>query len=893
MSLWLRIANALRPDRLSREIDEELESHIEEAIAQGRDAADARRAFGNALRTREGSRDVRVIQWLDSLRADTIFGWRQLMKKKTSTAAAVLSLALAIGACTSAFRIIDALLLRPLSVSDPDRLHVIVFGNIGADGTYSEYDSCSYPMFLREREAVKQQAELIAVSYADRTDITFGSDEDMERAHTQYVSGSLFPQFGLNPAAGRLLTESDDVTQGASPFAVLSYDYWARRFGRDPSVVGRNFRLGDTLFQIVGIAPPAFTGTEIGTVTDVFLPMAMKNPRTLASSNNFWLRTFVKLRPGARPDAVHDRLRATFQDIQKERAATFTNTSKGELKKFFAEKLLLQPAAAGRSNMQRDYGQALAILAVLVALVLLVACGNLANLMTARAAARSREMALRVSIGAGRWRLVQLVLVESAWLAFLSTTLGALFAWRSAPLIVAMISPADDPTRLVLSADWRTLVFGLALAIVVTFLFGLLPAVRASAVRPASALKGGEDPHSRRRLMSVLIGAQVAFCFLVIFVAGLFTRTFDRLSSQATGIVAEGVLNLETTTRTPQPAAFWNEVAQHVRATPGVANVALTGWPLMSGESNVDKISIGGAPAGDVISDFLYASPGFAATMKIPVLDGRDFLPSESNPSVAIVNRAFAKQFFGGQNPTGKWFERVGPGSGLSGAGKRVRLQIVGLIPDVRSRDRMRRPILPTAWIPFQSVDAQNLPQPRSRGTFVVRTTLRDPLTLASALRASVTRTRPGFHVANIRTQIEINRSNTLRERLLATLAMFFAAVALLLAGVGLYGVLDYSVLQRRREIGIRIAIGAKSRDIARGVTFEVFSAICGGAIIGLALGMAGARYVESLLFGVKATDPRMFALPAVALAAVALLASLRPVIRAIRTDPAKMLRTD
>ncbi len=829
MSIWSRLVNVLRGDRLSRDIDEELESHIAEAIEQGRDPAEARKAFGSTLRQREKSYDIRLLPWLDSLRADTVFGWRQLKKNKATSAAAILSLALAIGACASAFRLIDALLLRPLPIAQPERLRVIVFEGLNAaDGKVMRYDSCSYPMFRRMRAAVKDQAELIAVSYADRTDLTYGSDQEMEKAYLQYVSGSMFPAFGLRPALGRLLTKNDDLTPGAYPVAVLSHDYWRRRFGQDPKAIGRTFRMGDDLYEIVGVTEGRFTGTETGTVTDIFVPMMMKNPSILASSNNFWLRTLVQLKTGVVAEPVQERLRAIFRVIQEERAKGFTSLPKQRLEQFFKEKLLLEPAAAGRSNLQRDYVRPLTALGILVVLVLLIACANVANLMTAQAAARSREMALRISIGAGRWRLVQLVLVESAWLAFLASAIGAWFAWWSAPLIVGMINPPDNPARLVLPADWRVFGFALALALGVTFLFGLAPALRASAVKPANALKGGDDPRSRRRLMHVLVALQIAFCFIVHFVAGLFVATFDRLSNQPTGFSAARILNLETLTQRPQPPAYWDQVLEHLRAIPGVETVALVGWPLMSGESWTGDISINGAPPSEVFSDLLRISPGWVDTMRIPFIDGRDFRPADTYPTVAIVNQAFAKQYFNGEDPVGKSFEK------LEAAGARTRFQIVGFVRDARSRDNLRLPIRPTAYVPFHAIDAQGALQPISRGTFVVRTSSQNPLALASILRQEIPRARPEFRVSNIRTQTEINQSRNVRERLLAMLALFFAAVALLLAGVGLYGVLDYSVLQRRREIGIRMAIGAQAADIARRVTTEVFLMVLLGAGVGL-----------------------------------------------------------
>jgi len=885
MSLWSRIANLLRTDRVSREIDEELQSHIEEAVERGREPAEARRAFGPALQRREESVDIRLASWLHSLRADAVFGWRQLLKRKAASAAAILSLALAIGACTSAFRLIDALLLRPLPVASPDRLHVVAFEGMGVDGRVMTYDSCSYPMFRQLRAAVHEQAEAIAVSYAGHDDLTFGSDQEIEKAYIQFVSGWMFPTFGLRPAAGRLLTGNDDVTPGGHPVAVLSYDYWTRRFGQDPKTIGRTFRMAGRVYQVVGVTEAAFTGTETGTVTDVFVPMAMKNPRTLASPNNFWLRTLVQLKPGVAAEPVGERLRATFRAMQEEQAKSVSATPKpGQLSP--KEKLLLEPASSGRSNLQRDYRRSLIALGVLVGLVLLIACANVANLKMAQAAARAREMALRISIGAGQWRLVQMVLVESAWLAFLAAVIGAGFAWWSAPFLLGKINSPDNPARLVLTADWRVLGFALALALAVTFLFGLAPALRASAVKPVSALKGGEDPHARRRLMHALIALQVAFCFVVQLVAGLFVSSFDRLSHQPTGFSAERILNLETVTYRAQPPAYWDQVMERLRTVPGVETVALTIWPLMSGESNVSPVSIHGGPPAEMMSDILNVSPGWIDAMRIPLLDGRDFRPGDSSPTVAIVNQAFARQYLNGGNPTGKSFE-------TEGAGGRIPAEIVGFVRDARSRDNVRLPIRPIAYFPYQAVDAQGAFLPMGRGTFVVRTSSQNPLALASILRREVPRARPEFRVSNIRTQVEIGEAKTVRERMLAMLALFFAVVALLLAGVGLYGVLDYSVQLRRREIGIRMAIGAPAANIARRVTVDVFVMVVVGAFAGLALGLASTRYIETLLFEVRATDVGRLALPSLTILAAAMLAAVPAVIRAVRIDPVSALRAD
>jgi predicted permease len=611
------------------------------------------------------------------------------------------------------------------------------------------------------------------------------------------------------------------------------------------------------------------------------------NP-AVGRSDSTWHGTLARLKPDIAVERVRARLDAVSRAFEAERAKGYAGMSKQSIDDMLKQRVVLQPAAAGFSSVQKYFREPLAALGVLVALVLMIACANVANLMTAQAAARAREMALRVSIGAGRWRLVQLVLVEGAWLGFLAAAAGALFAWWSVPLVVGMLNaPGNpDPVRLSLPADWRVLGFGLALTLGVTLLFGLAPALRASAVKPATALKGGEDPHSRRRLMHALIAFQAAFCFLVLYAAGMFVATFERLSQEPTGFSAERLLALNTVAESAQPPAYWDQVVEHLRAVPGVETVALASRPLLSGYSSNDAVAIEGGPAGEDMAYFLNVSPGWVEEMKIPLRDGRGFRAGDTYPGVAVVSETFAKRFFRGENPVGRWFERA------TDEGPRLRLQVVGLVRDARYLE-MRGPMLPVAYIPFRQVDAQGALQPVRRGTLMVRTFSANPRAMAVVLSREVAKARPEFRVSNVETQTEIDQVYTVRERLLAVLALFFAVVALLLAGVGMYGVLDYSVLQRRREIGIRMAIGAQSGAIARLVTLPVFAMVLAGALAGLALGMASVRYIESLFYEVKATDWGALALPSLAILAAAMVAALPAVMRAVRIDPAAMLRAE
>jgi predicted permease len=880
MSWWSRVVNVFRGDRLNREIDEELQSHVDEAVAHGRDPAEVRLALGSADRHREASRDIKTLLCLDSLRADANFGWRHLRKHSVTSTAAVVSLAVALGACLSAFRLIDAVLLRPLPVAGAERLRLVAIRGVDPGGHFRVSESLEYPLFVRMRAALHGQAELIAVSYSDRTDLTFGSDEEMEHVYRQYVSGWMFDAFGLQPAAGRLLTLGDDDIPAAHAYAVLSYDYWSARFGRDPGAVGRSFRMDNALYQIVGIAPNGFTGTEPGVSTDVFIPTMMQSLVTRSDAS--WTRAYVQPRPGAAIAPMRDQLQAVFHAFQQERFTELVGFPQKAKDAFMNQMLLLEPAAAGSSNMQGDFGRALAVLGVLVALVLLIACANVANLLTGQAAVRARELALRVSLGAGRRRLVQLMLIESAILACLAAVGGAAFAWWSAPFIVAHINPPSDPARLALAMDRRVFAVGLVLTLGVTCLFGVLPAVRASMVKPMLAIKTGSNPHGRRRLMSMVIAVQVAFCMLVLFVGGLFLSTLQRLIEQPTGFSVERLLTLQTVARHPEAPALWNQVGEHLRQVPGIDAVALSGFPLLSGESWNGFVWVDGTPASSVLAYFLGVTPGWLGVMKIPLLDGRDMVPQDGKIA-AVVNEAFAKTYFNGQNPIGKWFEKD------QGRGRRIRFHIVGVAANALYQ-HVREPNMPTAYVSFTSISTSGA---QAAATFVVRTTSTDPLALAARLRKEVPQGRPEFRVNTIRTQEEINLSQTTRERLLATLAMFFSAVAVLLTGIGLYGVLHYAVVERQREIGIRRAVGAGPGLIARLVSREVLAALLTGAVVGLTLGVASVRTFAALLYEVSATDPYMLTIPALTVVGISVIAASPAIVRAIRVNPIEILRAE
>jgi predicted permease len=883
MSWTTRLLNLFRRDRLAHEFEEEMADHLVEAIEHGRSEAEARRSLGAALQHREHSRDLKLLPWLDSLASDLIFGWRQLRKHPSASAAAILSLALAIGASTSAFRLVDAVLLRKLPVADPDHLYVLATSYINRDGTPDSRDDFDYPTFRRHAATLVPLADAVLMSGAYRQDVEFTPGQP-EKLYREYVSGNAFPVLGLRPTLGRLLTPADNVTPGGHPIAVLSHDCWSRRFARDPSVIGRHFRLGASSYEIIGVGPEGFTGTEPGTITDLFIPAVM-NAEALNADGWSWFRIWVRPKAGVTPSQVMQPLNAQLAISLQEQVKRFdAGTPREVIERTLRQSMDLLPASSGASGMQKRYSRPLIILSILVGLVLLIACANVGNLLSAQASTRAREMALRVSIGAGQSRLIQLVLVESALLALIASALGALFSWWSAPFVVSMLEMPENPVRLVLHPDWRVLGFGMALAAGVTLLFGLAPALRASAVKPAEALKSGAAGQSRRALMNTMVAVQVAFCVLVLFVAGLFVSSFERLSTRPLGFAHRNLLIASAKLPEEQSAEVWRQIAEGVHALPGVQSVALAGWAPLSGNHWTGSVRVQGQPIDSRSPYLIDISPGYFETMRIGWIAGRDFRPGDAQPKltrdnhsvpgVGIVNEAFARKYFEGRNPVGQVVEM------RRAKASWAQLEIVGYVRDA-CYSTVRETVQPTVYLAVENRDGASL---------LVRTA-GDPNTVAGVLRTELRRLRPGLKVGNIIPQtFHVNRQ-MLRERLLAALSFFFAVIALALAAIGLYGVLNYGVIRQRREIGIRIALGARTAHVVRRIASGALAVVVCGAAGGLAAGMACARFIETLLYEVKPGDSSAIAAPLVVLMIAAILAALPPAIRAAQIDPAQTLR--
>jgi predicted permease len=902
---WLsRCLNAFRPNRVIDELDEELQLHIElrarDLMAGGLTRADAyreaQRRLGNAAALRERSLDVKLLAGLDALLRDLRFGLRMLRRDMAASAAAIASLALAIGGCTAAFTLVDALILRPLPVRDPARLVSI---GVREGESARDRTSFNYPLFTRLRGAVRGRLELAAFSSQSQGVATFDSCGDEEPVYEQFVSGNGLGMLGVTPALGRMIVPSDDDPAGGHLVAVLSHAFWTRRFGADPHVIGRTFTMGPRRFEIVGVAREGFTGIEPGIETSLWVPLtSTATPASLADPGWHWFKVMGRLSPGEHVDGPRGTMQAVLTNFRKEEIAQWPDAPFARRESFLGARLVVRPASNGISELRVSFERPLWILAAVVGLVLLLACSNLANLMLARGAAREREMALRLSIGAGRGRLLQQMLVEAGAIALAAAAAGAAFARIAAPSIVALLAPPDTPAYLDLRFDGRALAFAAAIGAAATMAFGLMPALRASATSPLDALKASGGRHTgRARLLRPLVATQVAFSLTVLFLAGLLLASFARLAGVDAGFDPKGVTLVTVAFMNPSDGPKGRgavlTLVDQVRSLPQVTAAGFSKWPLFSGAGWSVPVQVGGRRPSLVDAYFLEVSPGFIDAMRIRLLAGRDLARGDFNPGSpsVLVNETFARLFLPGRSALGQQFTRPDRVSRDSPE-EHVPQEVVGLVADATYND-LREAAPPTVYLPIRP--------PRGEGDDLMTRTggtleIRSPLpaeALAPAVRAAAARGTPPMKVTGVSQQSTLVTNTMLRERLLALLSGFFALVSLALAAVGLYGVLSYSVVQQTREIGIRMALGAARRTVVRGVLAGVAGYVAVGMAIGLAAGFWLSRFVAKLLYEVRPGDATVMLLPTALLLLVAGVASLLPARRAAGVDPVIALRDE
>ena len=851
MSLLSRAANVFRPGRVHAELDEELEFHIGERTRELIDSgmasapahAAARRQLGNRLRIRESSFDAKAMARLDSVWRDIRFSARMLRKDRTATLAAVLSLALAYAGS----------------------------GRLGPDGQPEEQERFSYAMLQRFRQAAGADIDLFGVTLSPGFQAaTFGGLQSGERnVRAESLSGNGFDALGLRPALGRLFTAEDDRAPGGRSVAVLSHAFWLRQFGGAPSAVGQWITLADKPYRIVGVAQDGFTGLQPGYLTDLWTPLVTAaNPRWMADPDAGWVRVWGRMRRGRQAAIAREELQAAFASFRKERGgAAYRPTP-----------LRIHSAATGQASLfRRQFKRPLWILGLISALILAISWSNVANLLIARGMARGREMALRIAIGAGRGRLVQQLLIESVLLAGMASALGLAFAANTAPLVVAQLGPSDFPAYLEVGVGWRVFAFAALCAVVTAAAFGLIPALRASAVSPGLALNAGSGRQSARTgTLRAMLSVQVAFSIAVLFLSGLLVSSFRKLMHADLGFAKERVTLFDLGGKGPSSPA--GQLLDRVRQLPGVEAASLSGMALMGGALGPQLAPSIRFPGRDWEAQrplYLEVSPGFFRTMQIRLLSGREF--DAADASAAIVNQAFARKYFPGDDALGRRFER------RSDDPLPIALTIIGVVANAHYNN-LRQTLTPTVYAPLTAVGG------RSRATLEVRTA-GDPRGLAGALRREIEEAGPSLKVIGATLQSTKIDDTLISERLLAVLGGLFAAIALVLVTVGLYGVIRYAAARRRKEVGIRIALGARRQAVLRLVWSEVAVPSLVGLVVGIAGGAVAARFLETALYEVKPTDVSSLAAPMLCIVLTSVVASVQPALRLAAADPMTVLR--
>jgi predicted permease len=902
MAWWSRIRNVFRSDRVNREIDEELQSHLDEAVHAGRDPGEVRRAFGPALRYRDESRDIRVAIWLEQTVQDLRYAVRLLARTPTFTAVAVLSLALGIGANTAMFGVINVLRLRYLPVEKPNELVAFRIDDGQVKANIWPYVNFSYPGFVKLRDRSTVFRQMAAVAHLDRFGVAIDGAADPAPTRVALVSGTYFPMLGVNAALGRALTADDDRIPDGEPYAVISDAFWAHRFGRRPDIIGRTFALNNTTYTVLGVTPSRFTGDWVGRPTDIWIPIAMESEVMVEMPNfltrdNGWVRLLARLKPDVTLSQADAATRVVWNQMVRDDLGP--NPTPQQVQAALSGRVSVESAAGGYSPQRATLGLSVSVLMVGVGLVLLVACANVANLLLVRAAARRQEITIRIAVGADRRRIVRQLLTEGVVLTGLSAALGLVLSnWGTSALSAVSLAPIQLDPRAAsawvtydLRPDVTVFTFTAGISLLAAALFALAPALRGSRVSLQRGLtvRGLDGTRKGMDLGKGLVVAEVAVSLVLLIGAGQFVRTMHNLRSVDLGLDRQHVLLVATapgqTGRTGAAIApLWDAIRSRLTAVPGVTAVGASNGGLLIdrnvGGASSDDIRIPGqAPRPGQLAATTYVTPGYLATVGLSLVAGRDFgeLDNASRPTVTVVNETFAQFFFGDRNPVGQHF---GLGAGSTG----YPLEIVGVVKNTkysspRNPDRL--------W--FYRPYLQGIAQ--FRNMQIALRLLGRPEEAIGRVRQELQRVDPTLPILGTVT-IDQQLDTVLGpERLTSAVATALCALATFMSCLGLYGVIAYGVTRRTSEIGLRMSLGATRARIFRLISIESTRLVVAGLVIGLALAVVATRLLRTWWFGIPANDPVTFVTAALVTVVVAGVAAALPAYRASRINPLIAMR--
>ena len=850
---------------------------------------------------------------MTTLLQDLRYAIRLLLKNPGFALVAVLTLALGIGANTAIFSVLDSVLLRQLPVAHPEELAVLTnpdehgstFGSQGGERGLLAYSEFQY---FRDHNDVFSQI-FAADSQLPEVELTIGSaspasQSRKETARVRLVTGDYFNTLGIKPAAGQVFTPEVDRARGGAPFAVISHAFWKQRFALDPAVLGKTIRIHNTSFEIVGITPPGFFGETVGVAPDLWLPITMQDAiypgRDLLTASpqgllnqHLWLQVIGRLKPGITPAQANASLNVSFKRLIE--SLMGPDVTEAQRREFLDQRLKVQSAARGASTLHAAFGEPLKFLMALVCLVLLIACANVANLLLARGAARQKEFVMRLAVGADRSRLIRQLLTESLLLAFLGAGAGvALAFWGDTLLLRLVAGVANGPAaiQLNLQPDARILGFTFLVALLTAVLFGLFPSLQVTRLDLSPTMKlsgttaGNESPGRRWSLSKALVVAQVTFSLVLLVAAGLFVHSLAKLSRTNLGYSRENLLLFRVNAsaggyKGDAITHLYQDLLARISAIPGLRGVTLSHDGLFSNSESADPVAVEGytpKPGDDMDSRFDGVAPGYFSTMGIPILLGREITSQDTNGvRAAVINETFAHRFFPGANPIGKQVRDTYPGN----PGDCV---VVGVAADAKYNS-LREKTPPRIYLPlFNPMWEQN-------SAVVEIRTFADTASISASLRSVVREVSPSLPPINIHTMAGLVDDTLQTDRFIEQLSAAFGLLTVLLASIGLYGVMAYNVARRTRDIGIRMALGAAPGNVRWQVLRETLLLVLIGIAVGVPAALGVARLVRSMLFGLGLVDPIVIVSSAALLALVAALAGFLPARRASRVDPMIALR--